>query len=322
MRYLITGATGFLGGELVRQLLAAGNDVTALVRSPARARHLLDAGVRLYEGDVTDPTSVAPAVVGQNGVFHLAAWYHVGQRNAEAETINVEGTRNVLTTSWQAGVERILYTSSLAINSDTGGRILTEGYRFDGRHLSEYDRTKWRAHFEVAQPLTDAGAPVVIVQPGVIYGAGDDSGIGRLFRAWLQGRSPAFCPTAAYCWGHVEDTAAGLVAAMERGRVGQSYILAGPGHTLEDAFQLGAEITGISPPRRAVPAALLKTAAPLVAALGLIAPPLAGAAELLRVGSASYLGDSSKARDEFGFHTRTLKQGFTEWLPRIVKGEA
>ena len=138
MRYFVTGATGFLGGEIVRQLRGAGHDVVALVRTPAKADALRQLGVVLAEGDVTDRASLQSPMTGADGVFHCAAWYKVGIDAAGAERINVEGTRHVLETMRDLKIAKGVYTSTVAVFSDTEGRLVDESYRHDGPFLSEY----------------------------------------------------------------------------------------------------------------------------------------------------------------------------------------
>jgi nucleoside-diphosphate-sugar epimerase len=320
VRYFVTGATGFLGRVLVRQLLESGHDVVALVRDPGRAGELRDAGALLHAGDVTDKGGMRVGMEGADGAFHLAAWYDVGSRNARAETINVDGTRHVLELVQELGVPRAVYTSSLAVFSDTRGRLVDESYRYDGPHVSEYDRTKWRAHYDVAEPMARAGVPVVIAQPGVIYGPGDVSPTGRTLRRYLQGRLRAVPKQTAYCWGHVEDTAHALRLAMERGRPGESYIVCGPPHALTEAFQIAQRITGIRAPRWEVAPGLLRGLGKGLSALGAVAPPARGPGELLLTAAGvTYLGDSSKARRELGFDPRPLEDGFREVLPAILE---
>ncbi len=147
MRYGITGATGFVGGALVRQLVAGGHDVVALVRDPGSAGGLRDLGVRLVAGDLSDAAAIEEACSGVDGFFHVAGWYKVGSRKpAEGWRVNVDGTRSVLEAAKRAGVPRVVYTSTLAVNSDTGGAVVDESYRFTGKHLSVYDETKAAAH--------------------------------------------------------------------------------------------------------------------------------------------------------------------------------
>src|SRR3989304_2125966 len=221
MRYFVTGAPGFIGGHLVRQLRGAGHDVDAIAREPAKAGELARIGVRVHRGDITEKESMRSPMEGADGVFHLAAWYKVGVRDrSPAQRINVDGTRNVLELMQDFGIPRGVYTSTLAVFGDTGGQVVDESYRHGGPWLSEYDRTKWVAHYEVAEPMMRRGLPLVIVQPGVTYGPGDPSAMGQTLREFLQRKLRGVPKRSAYCWGHVEDTAAGHVLAMERGRAG------------------------------------------------------------------------------------------------------
>ena len=312
MRYLVTGATGFLGGAVVRQLVAAGHEVRALVRSPERATVLGTRGVTLHAGDITEPETLFDPMRGVDGVFHLAAWYKVGARDKSvAERINVDGTRNVFATARQVGAPKVVYTSTLAVFGDTHGRLVDESYHFDGPFLSEYDRTKSLAH-AVAEAMAREFMPLVIVQPGVIYGPGDNGPMRPLWDSYLRRRLPVIPAGAAYCWGHVEDTARGHMLAMERGRAGESYILAGPAHTLSEAFEIAERITKIPAPRPVSPA-LLRAGASLLELFG-------QDAEALRVmAGTTYLGDSSKAQKELGFEARPLEFGLKETLQYEMK---
>ena len=147
---------GFIGGQIVRQLHAADHEIVALVRTPSRATHLESLGVSLHQGDITDKASMRAGMSGVDGVFHVAAWYRLGARdNAAAERINVEGTRCVLELMQELQIPRGVYTSTLAIHSDTRGREVGEEHRFSGNHLTEYDRTKWMAHHKVALPAME-----------------------------------------------------------------------------------------------------------------------------------------------------------------------
>ncbi|MGH7530852.1 MAG: arsenic resistance N-acetyltransferase ArsN2, partial [Gemmatimonadales bacterium] len=283
------------------------------------AAALTHLGASIHQGDVTDRASLRAPMTGVDGVFHLAAWYKLGARARErqyAERINVEGTRNVLETMAELGIPRGVYTSTLAVFSDTHGWVGDEGYKHDGRGpwLSEYDRTKWKAHYEVALPLIARGLPLVIVQPGVVYGPDDPSPIGETLRRYGERRLPVVPRGTAYCWGHVDDTAGGHVLAMERGRPGESYIIAGPPHTLEEALEIAAETTGIAPPRlRSAPWAL-RAAAALAGVVERIVPlPATYSAETLRVAAGvTYLGSSEKAQRELGFTARPLAEGFRD----------
>ncbi len=174
----------------------------------------------------------------------------IGARDkTPAFSTNVEGTRNVLETAGELAVGKIVYTSTLAVFSDTGGRVVDEDYYFTGKHISVYDATKWKAHYEVALPLMRTGLPAVIVQPGAVYGPGDRGPLADTFVAYLRRRLPLVPQKNAYCWGHVADTARAHLLAMERGRTGESYIIAGPCHELSRVLALLEQLTGIPLPR-------------------------------------------------------------------------
>lgn len=316
MRYFLTGATGFIGGQLARLLVRRGHKVVALVRSPEKATALRDAGVELHRGDITDRESLRAPMTGADGVFHLAAWYKVGVKEPAAEQINVQGTRNVLELMRELKLPRGVYTSTLAVFSDTRGQLVDESYRFDGPHLSEYDRTKWKAHYEVALPMIEEGLPLVIVQPGVVYGPGDTSSIHDVFHDYLRGRLPMVPRGAEYCWAHVEDVALAHLLAMEKGRVGESYIIAGPRMSLLDALKLAEQITGRRAPRLQGSPGLLRGLSRVMGALEKVVP-LSGtmSSEGLRVAAGTtYIGDNAKARQELGYQPRPVEAGFPETL--------
>jgi nucleoside-diphosphate-sugar epimerase len=322
MKYFITGATGFIGGRVAIQLVESGHEVIALVRSPQKAKHLTDLGVSIAEGDVTDKESLRKPMTGVDGIFHLAAWYKIGARDKSmAERINVEGTRNVLEMMKELGIKKGVYTSTVAVFSDTKGKLVNETYRSNGPHLSEYNRTKWLAHYEVAEPMMKAGLPLVIVQPGVVYGPGDTSAVGETFKQYLQGRLPMLPATTAFCWAHVDDVARGHILAMEKGVPGESYILAGPPHTFVEAFELAEKITGVKAPRLRVNPAMLKLMSKFMGVIGAVVPlPETYTAESLRVAAGvTYLASNEKAKQELGYKVRPLEEGLQETLVYMMK---
>lgn len=320
MRYFVTGATGFIGGHVVRQLAAAGHEVIALVRNPAKARNL--DGVKLAQGDITDKATLPDPMAGVDGVFHIAGWYEVGVKDkTPGARINIEGTRNVLETMRDLNIPKGVYTSTLAVYSDTRGRLVEEGYRFLGRHLSEYDRTKWAAHYEVAEPMQRAGLPLVIVHPGLVYGPGDHSNLAATIDLYLKRRLPLMPLQTAYCWSHVEDSARGHILAMDRGVPGQNYHICGPKYTLIEGFHLAEKITGIPAPKLLVAPGVMRALAAVAGVLEKFVPlPQTMNSEVLRVtAGVTYLGDDSKARRELGFTTRPIEQGWRETLEARMK---
>lgn len=317
MRTFVTGATGFIGGHVARQLVDAGHHVVALVRSPEKAGALAAMGVEIAVGDVTDRASMVAPMRGADGVFHIAAWYEVGARDSsKARAINVDGTRNVLELMAELKIPKGVYTSTLAVHSDTRGRLVDESYRFDGEHLSEYDRTKWLAHYEVALPMIAAGLPLVIVQPGVVYGPGDHSSIATTLRDYLRGRLPVVPRGTAFCWAHVEDIARGHLQAMAKGRVGECYHLAGPALALADVLRMAESITGIKAPRILVGPGALRASAAVMSVLERVLPvPATFRSETLRVSAGTtYIADASKAARELGFEVRPVEIGLRETL--------
>ena len=321
MTYLVTGATGFVGGYLVRELRRAGHEVRAIVRTRARAGDLKQLGVTLFDGDVTDKASMRAPMTGVDGVFHVAGWYKIGVRDkSPAGTVNVDGTRNVLELMSELRVPKGVYTSTLAVNSDTHERVVDETYRFNGRHLSVYDDSKARAH-HIAESFIAKGLPLVIVQPGLIYGPGDTSGVRTMLIQYLQRKLPAIPKQSAYAWGHVEDVAHGHVLAMEKGEPGRNYFICGPVHTLEAALDLASEITGIPSPRLRLNPAMLRVASKLVVPFEKILPlPSGYTAEGLRVvAGVTYIGDNSRAKRELGWSVRPLREGLSETLRHEMK---
>jgi nucleoside-diphosphate-sugar epimerase len=316
MKYFVTGATGFVGGRVARQLAEAGHEVVAVVRSPAKATDLVALGITVVRGDVTDKESMRAPMRGVDGVYHIAGWYKIGARDArEGQAINVQGTRNVLELMREHAIPKGVYTSTLAINSDTHGQVADETYRFNGSHLSIYDRTKAAAH-ALADQMIAAGLPLVIVLPGLIYGPGDTSSVRTTLIQYLQRRLPLLPKQTAYSWAHVDDIAQGHIQAMEQGRPGESYIIAGPTHTLIEAIELAERITGIAAPRlRAAPGALKAVAALMGLVERVVPVPASYTAEYLRVSAGvTYIGSNAKARRELGYRPRPLAEGLAATL--------
>lgn len=322
MRYFVTGATGFVGGQVARQLRETGHDVVAVVRTPSKAADLLNLGVTVVQGDVTDKASMRVPMTGVDGVFHIAGWYKVGAgrtAGAEGQAINVDGTRNVLELMEELKIPRGVYTSTLAVNSDTHGKEVDESYHFTGKHLSEYDRTKAEAH-AVAEQFVAKGLPLVVLMPGLIYGPGDTSSVRTTLVQYLQRKLPAIPQRTAYSWAHVDDIAAIHIKALEESKPGATYIVAGPTHTLVEALQMAQEITGIPAPR-ALPPSVFGTMASLA---GLVEPvaklPDLYSSEGLRVlAGVTYIGSAAKAKRELGYNPRPLREGMRETLEHEMK---
>lgn len=317
MKYFVTGATGFVGGQVARQLVADGHQVIALVRDPGKAKDLASLGITLAQGDITNIASMRAPMTGVDGIFHIAGWYKIGVRDkSDGQKINIDGTRNVLNLMKELGIPKGVYTSTIAIFSDTHGQAMDETYRYTGPHVSEYDRTKWVAHYEVAEPMIAAGLPLVIVQPGLVYGPGDAGPMHDTLTLYLQRRLPIAPQKVAYCWGHVDDMARGHLLAMDKGKLGESYIIAGPVCSLIDALALAEKITGVPAPRLHPSPAVLKVASAIMGPIGSLIslPPLYSSETLRDIAGVTYLGNSAKAKRELSFSVRPLEDGLRETL--------
>lgn len=322
MKYFVTGSTGFIGTRVSRQLLSAGHEVIALARRPEHADELTSQGAELHQGDVTNKESMRSPMRGVDGVFHIAGWYKVGVKNKRpGHDINVNGTRNVLELMKELEIPRGVYTSTIGVFSDTKGQLVDETYRHNGPWLSEYNRTKWLAHYQVALPMMRDGLPLIIVQPGFNYGPGDTGPTREIFLRFLQEKLSGTPRHTSFCWAHVDDTARAHILAMEKGKPGETYIIGGPAHTLIEVLEVAEKITGIPAPKRHPGPRFLKTLAVITGILGKIAPiPEIYSSEYLRSSAGvTYIGSSSKARKQLGFRPRPLEKGLRETLLHEMK---
>lgn len=320
MKYFLTGATGFIGGRLARLLRQAGHEVIAVVRTPAKAQDLAAVGVQLVKGDVTDKESMRAPMTGVDGVYHVAGWYKVGVKDTgEGQRINVDGTRNVLELMRELKIPKGVYTSTLAVNSNTNGREVDETYKFTGQHLSVYDRTKADAH-HVAEQFVAQGLPLVIVQPGLVYGPEDTSSVRGLIIQLIQRQLPAIPRVTAFSWAHVDDIAQAHILGMEKGRPGENYFICGPTHTLVEGIQIACEAAQVPMPLM-VPPVFLSLGSALMRVIEKIATvPEAYTSEGLRVtAGVTYIGTNAKARRELGYTPRSLKEGLTATVKHEMK---
>ena len=318
MRIFVTGGTGFIGGHVARQLRERGDDVVALVRSPGKAAKLRELGCELVEGDLSDGDAIARGLAGADAAIHAGAVYKVGVPKSEHAAMlesNVAGTERVLDAAISAGVRKIVYVSTVGVFGDTHREVVDESYRRDAPFPSEYERTKTLAH-ELAEDRIAGGAPIVIVQPGGVYGPDDHSEIGNVIEQVRTGKLPAkMFPDAGFMFCHVEDIAAGIVLTLDKGRVGEAYVISGDQGTIGELIDRVAAIAGRKPPRFTMPSAVMKLSAPLGPLIG----PLLGFPPNLRELIASsdgvtYWASDAKARNELGFAPRSLDAGLRDTL--------
>jgi dihydroflavonol-4-reductase len=318
-KVLVTGATGFIGARLVDKLLASGYQVRALVRGPARAALLPDR-VEPAIGDVTDPASLARALDGVDGVFHLAAIYDFGVAEATMRAVNVDGTRNLLDAA--AGL-RVVYCGSDTSLGDTAGALCDESKPPGTTSRSAYEATKREAHELVCRRMA-GGAPIVNAIVSTVYGPGDPSTVGELIQQHLAGRLPVVLDrSAGYTYAHVDDVAQALLLCYERGRVGESYLVSGTPASFGELFAELSALSGVAAPALEVPPALLPLLTPaLVLAGRALGKSPAEMRELIAMGhGVTRYFSGAKARRELGWRPRALAQGLADSLPHYVARE-
>ncbi|HSM56012.1 MAG TPA: NAD-dependent epimerase/dehydratase family protein [Candidatus Sulfomarinibacteraceae bacterium] len=324
MKAFVTGGTGFIGRHVVRKLLQRGNEVVALARSEQSAADLRAIGAEVARGDILDTDSMREPMRGADAVFHLAGWYRVGADDwLQAEAINVGGTRKVLRLAHELEIPKIVYASTVAVFGDTAGRLVDENYRSDGPFLSEYDRTKWLAHYKVAEPLIEEGAPIIIVMPGGVYGPGDHSLVGTMMELFYKGVPALPGPETTLTFAHVEDIAEGIILAAEKGQVGESYVLAGPAVPLGEMFDFWSYLTGKPAPPIRIPSRYLKPLAPVMGVLENLLPlPDWMSREAIEIMGATYTARADRARTKLGWQPRPLQAGMLETFEWIAESEA
>ena len=261
MKTFITGATGFVGSAVSRRLLKEGHSVVALVRATSDKSNLAGLPVEIVTGDLTDPDSFAAALGGCDCLFHVAADYRLWVPNPpEMYESNVTGTRNLMLAALDAGVERIVYTSSVAtlgLNSDGIPADESTPVRFSDM-IGHYKRSKFLAEVEVKRLVKEENLPAVIVNPSTPVGPRDrrPTPSGRVIIDAASGRIPAYVDTGLNLI-NVDDVAVGHLLALDRGKVGRRYILGGQNMTLREFLTQVAIIANQSPPKVRLPQSLV-----------------------------------------------------------------
>ncbi|HLB29086.1 MAG TPA: hopanoid-associated sugar epimerase [Dehalococcoidia bacterium] len=264
MKALVTGATGFVGGHVARELLRARVEVRALVRKPPPAGHPLgEMGVELAYGDLRDPYSLRKALRGCQALLHVAAHYAFWARDRrEVYRTNVDGTRHLLSLALAMGIEKAVYTSTASIIAVPKWGLGTEGMGLAPDSLyGDYKRSKYMAEVE-ALKIARQGLPLVIVSPTAPVGWGDvrPTPTGQMILDFLRGRMPAYVDVGLNLID-VEDVAAGHRLALERGRPGERYILGHRNMTLKEMLDMLSTVAGRPAPRLRLPRWLVLAAA-------------------------------------------------------------
>jgi dihydroflavonol-4-reductase len=316
---LVTGATGFVGSAVVRTLLAEGFEVRALARAASPRRNLDSLDVQIAEGDLSDTASLVRAAQGARYLFHVAADYRLWAKDPE-EIVrnNLTGTRAIMSAALAAGVERLVYTSSVA----------TLGFRSDGAPSDEtlpltpvdaigaYKRSKVLAERLVEKMIVEDGLPAVIVNPSTPIGPRDikPTPTGRIIVEAASGKIPAFVDTGLNLV-HVDDVAAGHLLALKHGAIGERYILGGEDVSLRRMLTDIADMAGRKPPTVNLPRAPLYPLAVLMEAFGQITgkePMLTR--DALKMASHRMFFSSAKAAQDLGYKSRPYREGLQDAL--------
>jgi nucleoside-diphosphate-sugar epimerase len=318
MKVLLTGGTGFLGKNVARALVARGHEVRLLAREGSNLAGL-PAG-EIVRGDVCDAASLRRAAEGCQAILHMAALVKMWVPEREVfDRVNVEGLRAALAAAEAVGA-RLVYTSSFMAIGPTGAQPADESQIHPGRSFrNDYERTK--AHADVvAREAAAAGRDVVLLYPGVVYGPGDRTAgniVVNMIADHLRGRFPGIIGPGDRLWSYafVEDVAAGHVDALEKGRAGERYLLAGENVSMNDFFRLLAEASGVPAPRLHIPYAAAGALGWMLyawAELTGMEPLLTH--EVVGVFREHWSYTSAKAQRDLGYRTTSLRDGLRRTL--------
>ena len=319
----VTGGTGFIGERLVSLLVQRGVEVRALARSQRGLEKIKALGATPVPGDVTAPKSMQEAMRICDVVFHVAAMYEIGARYArQMKEVNVQGTRNVFEAALGAGVPTIVYTSTAGIHGDTKGKMVDETHRIPFEALKSstlYEQTKWRAHYEVALPMIRAGAPIVIVESGGVYGPDDHSVVGDLLALYARRRLPVLPDRdTTLTFTYVDDIAEGHILAAGQGRLGESYIMGYQALSFGQLFNVCARVSGLPKIKVKIPSVLVRPAWPIMALVERILPlPDMLSSEAVRSVGTTWIVNCRKAQDELNWRPRPVEEGLKltfDWL--------
>ncbi|MEK7484803.1 MAG: NAD-dependent epimerase/dehydratase family protein [Planctomycetota bacterium] len=311
-KVLVTGATGFVGSHLVQQLLNQGFEVRALVRNPEQLGALRNAdAVEIFPGDVTQSEAVNQATQGVSIVFHLAAVVHFwGKYKKQMQTINIQGTQNVVQACLRSDVQRLVYMSTAAVIKRLGGGQMSHEKTLTSRQdmIGPYEQTKYDAEQIVLNAVTQ-GLDVVVLNPPGPIGPFDvkPSPMGKVIVDFLNGKIPAYTHTGLNVVA-VEDIALGTLLAAEKGATGERYILGGYNYRFIEFLELLAKISGKKAPRFRVPYSLTLVGGLFGEISGRLfkTDPIANL-HSVRMAKHEHWYDNSKAIQELGFNPRPIQ---------------
>jgi dihydroflavonol-4-reductase len=320
VRVFVTGGTGFIGGEIVRQLRERGDEVVCLVRSPEKGRKVAELGCQLASGDLGDDAAIRNGMASCDAVVHAAAMYEVGIPASQHPTMweaNVAGTERVMNAALEAKVPKVVYVSTVGAFGNTHRKVVDESYEHPGKEFtSYYEETKLEAHRVVRRMIAEQDLPAIIVQPGGVYGPGDTSQVADLLEQFLAGKLPLLpFPELGICMTHVEDIAAGILLALDKGKLGEDYVLSGPVTTMRDAVEIVAHVSGRKAPKRSLPVPLMKAMTPIGPLVGKLMGQPPNLRELISsADGVTFWASHEKASRELGYAPRGMEEGLRQTL--------
>ncbi|MFN6572190.1 NAD-dependent epimerase/dehydratase family protein [Dendronalium sp. ChiSLP03b] len=316
MKALVTGANGFTGSHLVKALQKQSTTVVGLVRKSSNLARLSDRNVQLIYGDITDRDALRTAMTGVDTVFHTAAYVELGiVDELEMERVNVEGTRAVLEVAQAVGISKLVYCSTIGIFGDTKGQLINETFRRTQKNFSSaYDRTKYQAQ-QLVDKFAKDGLPVVSVLPSGIFGA-DDPHFGPVMQQFVKGRLKVWAGGDRITGiVHVDDLAAAMILAAEKGTVGGHYIISAGELKSREMFEIISKETGIPVPRE-VPKPLVRFAGNLLTPIGKLLkwqPPISRE-RVHYIYDRCVRVDATKACNELNWHPRSTSETLLELI--------
>jgi nucleoside-diphosphate-sugar epimerase len=320
VRVFVTGGTGFIGGEVARQLRARGDVVVCLVRTPEKAKKLTELGCELVSGDLSDEAALRQGMEGCDGLIHAAAMYEVGipaKQHPAMYEANVSGSEHVLQAALEAKVPRTVYVSTVGTFGNTHGKVVDESYEHPGKEFtSYYEETKLEGQRVAERMIAEEGLPAIVVQPGGVYGPGDTSQIADLLEEFFAGRLFLLpFPELGICLSHVEDVAGGILLALDKGKLGRTYVISGPATTMREAIQTVADLSGRKAPKRAMPTPLIKAMAPFGPVVGKLIGQPPNLRELISsANGVTFWASHEKASRELGYAPRGMEEGMRQTL--------
>ncbi|MFN8240826.1 MAG: SDR family oxidoreductase [Bacteroidales bacterium] len=322
MKYFVTGATGYIGEMLVRNLVKDGHQVHCLYRNPLKTKYIEQENVTLFKGDILDRESLKRAARGCSGLFHTAAFTGIKGSDKEIYELNVTGTKNVLDAALEAGISEVVLTSTTGVIGPSSGTVVNESTARSARYFIKYEETK-AAGEKVALEYIPRGLNIRIVNPSRVYGPGqfsDSNGVTRMILLYIKGRW-RIIPGNGKSIGnyvYIDDVVSGHMLAMQKGKCGERYILGGENADFNEFFRIVSEISGRKQVMFRLPLPVMLAAAgtmEFISALTRTAPFVTRG--LVRRYNHNWESSSGKAIRELGYSPRSLREGVAStisWL--------